>query len=73
MFRGTMNTETQTTERLTFDLWPEVGQMLGLSRPSTYAAAKRGEIPTLRIGGRILVPRAALKRLLTAADQPKGE
>jgi excisionase family DNA binding protein len=64
-----MNNEAQNTERLTFDLWPEVGHMLGLSRPSTYSAAKRGEIPTLRIGGRILVPRAALKRLLDRSDQ----
>jgi excisionase family DNA binding protein len=64
-----MSTETQSTERLTFDLWPDVGRMLGLSRPSTYSAAKRGEIPTLRIGNRILVPRAALKRLLDPSDQ----
>lgn len=52
------------TERRTFDLWPAAGRMLGLSRSATYAAAKRGDIPTLRIGGRILVPIAALERLI---------
>jgi excisionase family DNA binding protein len=65
-----MITETQNTaERRTLDLWPDVGRMLGLSRPSTYAAAKNGQIPTIRIGGRILVPRAALERLLDCGAQ----
>ena len=64
-----MITETQNpAERRTLDLWPDVGRMLGLSRPSTYAAAKNGQIPTIRIGGRILVPRAALERLLDGAS-----
>jgi excisionase family DNA binding protein len=58
---------TQTTERLTLNLWPDVGRMLGLSRQSVYAAARKGDIPTIRIGGRIFVPRAALMRLLENA------
>jgi excisionase family DNA binding protein len=64
-----VNTEAQNPERRTLDLWPDVGRILGLSRPSTYAAAKNGQIPTIRIGGRILVPRAALERLLDGATQ----
>lgn len=43
---------------------PQVAKLLGLGRNSAYAAAKRGEIPTIVIGRRILVPVAALKRLL---------
>ena len=42
----------------------EAGALLGLSRGSAYAAAARGEIPTIRIGRRLLVPTAALRRLL---------
>lgn len=42
----------------------EVAPILGISRASAYAAANSGEIPTLRIGRRILVPTAALRRLL---------
>jgi hypothetical protein len=54
-----------TMERQTLNLWPETGMILGLGRRnSTYAAAVRGEIPTIRIGGRLLVPKAALERLL---------
>lgn len=33
---------------------PELGKrLLGLGRQSSYAAAKRGEIPTIRIGGKL--------------------
>lgn len=46
------------------DLWPDTGHMLGLGRNATYDAAARGEIPTIRIGRRLLVPRAALERML---------
>lgn len=50
------------------NLWPTTGRLLGLSRQSTYDAATRGDIPTIRIGRRILVPTAALARLLCIDD-----
>ena len=37
----------------------------GIGRNQAYEAARRGEIPTIRIGKRILVPVAALDRLLS--------
>jgi excisionase family DNA binding protein len=43
----------------------EVGQILGVSRAAAYRAAQRGEIPTLRVGRRLLVPRTALLSMLT--------
>jgi hypothetical protein len=36
---------------------PEAGAMIGLSRNSSYEAAKRGEIPTLEFGALKIVPR----------------
>ena len=51
-------------ERMTVPVWPDAGQMLGLGRNATYDAVVRGEIPVLRIGRRILVPRKALERLV---------
>lgn len=42
----------------------EAGAILGISRGSAYAAAKNGTLPTLRIGKRLVVPTAALRRLL---------
>jgi hypothetical protein len=35
---------------------PEAGKDLGLGTSSSYAAAQRGEIPTIRIGRKLLVP-----------------
>lgn len=48
----------------------EAGALLRLSRGSAYAAARRGEIPTLRIGRRLLVPRARLTELLAVGPMP---
>lgn len=45
----------------------DAAQELGISRNSAYIAAKRGEIPTIKIGRLLLVPRAALDRMLTGA------
>jgi excisionase family DNA binding protein len=42
----------------------EVAEWLGISRNSVYEAVHRGEIPSLRLGRRIVVPRAALERML---------
>lgn len=53
-------------DRLTLAV-EEAAAALGISRASGYEAARRGEIPCIRIGRRILVPRIALDRLLAAA------
>jgi excisionase family DNA binding protein len=42
----------------------EAAQILGIGRNQGYAAAHAGDIPTIRIGQRLLVPRDALHRLL---------
>jgi excisionase family DNA binding protein len=42
------------------------GRILGISRGSAYRAAARGELPTLRLGRRLLVPTARLLALLGA-------
>lgn len=49
-------------------VWPDAGRILGLSRQSAYDAATRGDIPTIRIGRRLLVPTAALRRMLQLDD-----
>jgi excisionase family DNA binding protein len=60
---------TAPAERLTFTI-DEVAATLGISRSSAYECAKRGEIPTVRFGRRIVVPRRAVLALLgeTAAE-----
>jgi excisionase family DNA binding protein len=46
----------------------EAGRLLGIGRSAAYAAARCGQIPTLKIGGLIRVPARALERMLDAAD-----
>jgi excisionase family DNA binding protein len=51
---------------------PEAAQLLGVSRMTAYAAVRDGAIPSLRIGRRLLVPRAALERLLDRAGSDEA-
>ena len=47
---------------------PRAGKLFfGLGRNGSYEAAKRGDIPTIRIGRKLRVPIAALERMLDAA------
>jgi len=43
---------------------PEAGRLLGLSRNGSYAAAKRGDFPTIRVGRLLLVPKGPFHRLI---------
>ena len=51
------------TEPLVYSV-PEAGRLLGLSRNAAYEAAKRGDIPTLRIGRLLLVPKGPFHRMV---------
>jgi excisionase family DNA binding protein len=42
----------------------EVYPWLGISRGAAYEAARRGELPVIRIGRRLLVPTAELRKML---------
>lgn len=43
---------------------PEAAKLLGISRNAAYEGVKRKEIPSVKIGARIVVPKAALDRML---------
>lgn len=45
----------------------EAGRLLGYSRNTAYEAAKTGELPVIRLGRKIRVPKVALQRLLDGA------
>lgn len=51
------------TEQLT-ETVDRVAALLGIARATAYRAVRTGEIPSVRIGRRLLVPREALARLL---------
>ncbi len=46
----------------------EAAKILGISRSLAYAGVMRGEIPSIKIGKRLLVPKAAFEQLLTAGS-----
>lgn len=48
----------------------EAARALGIGRGSAYEAVRRGDIPSIRVGRRLVVPRAALDRLLAAERPP---
>lgn len=54
---------TDTTLSATMKV-EEAGRILGIGRNAAYEGVRRGEIPSLKIGGRILVPRRRLMALI---------
>lgn len=51
------------SERLVLTV-PEAAGVLGISRAHAYELVARRELPSVRLGRRILVPRRALERLI---------
>lgn len=50
----------------------EVRTRLRMSRNAVYEAIARKEIPSLRFGRRIVIPRAAFEQLLASAGPTRG-
>jgi excisionase family DNA binding protein len=63
--------QRRATNRDTYTI-PEAGRRLGIGRNQALGPAKRGEIPTIKIGKRILVPRSAFDRLLDGTEVPRS-
>lgn len=50
----------------------QAAEVLGISRGLAYRAASRGEIPAVKIGGRLLVPSAQLQAMLRVEPRESG-
>ena len=61
-----MNTSTTDAGRLNYSV-PELARRLDLGTESVYEAIKRNEIPHLRIGRRIILPKSAIDEWLKSA------
>jgi len=55
-------------DRLVFTV-TEVAELLGVSRAFAYELAARGELPALRLGRRVVVPKAALLAFVSMAAE----
>ena len=60
---NTARGEKPMEERMTITV-TEAARILGISRGLAYQKSRTGEIPTIKVGRRLLVSRVALKRLL---------
>ena len=58
--------------RLTYTV-PEVAELLGISRSSAYECVRRGEIPALTLGRRVVIAKTAIDALLGSATNGPGE
>ena len=59
------------TERITLSVM-EAAVLLGVSRNSLYEAVRRGEVPHLRIGRRIVISRRQLENLVDGLVENAG-
>lgn len=68
-----MNMLAEVRGRATIPVWAESGpcaaRLLGIGRSAAYAAARTGELPSIRLGSRVLVPVPALLALLGDAGE----
>jgi excisionase family DNA binding protein len=55
--------EPQLQSRLTISV-PEAGRRLGIGRNHAYECARRGELPVIRLGNKLVVPLAAFEAML---------
>ena len=55
--------DTDMKGRQTYTV-PEAAELLGIGRAAAYLAAKRGDIPAIFIGKRVIVPKGPLKDMI---------
>lgn len=74
--RGALTTLAEVRDLGTIPVWhqtrPNAAAVLGVSRTTIYAMAKSGDLPTLRLGARLVVPVPALRRMLGDLESPSN-
>ncbi len=66
-----MMSDNETGEKLVYTV-PEAGKLLGISRATAYSLAHQGQIPVIRLGKRLVVPKCGLERMLNETrNQPQ--
>jgi len=60
------------SDRLVYSV-PEAGRLLGLGRNAAYEAARRGDIPTIRMGRLLRVPKGPFHKLVGVEPSPRAD
>ena len=50
----------------------EAGELLGISRGLAYELVRRGELPHIRLGRRLVVPVRPLMAMIDGEEEPAG-
>jgi excisionase family DNA binding protein len=58
-----IDSDVNRAESLTLTI-PETAQLLGISVSKTYEAARLGQLPTIKVGTRVLVSRRRLQEFI---------
>lgn len=67
-----MRKKSDEGEGLTFSI-PYAGKLAGIGKNASYAAARRGEIPVIRLGSKLRVPAARWNRVLAEGTDPDAK
>lgn len=70
---STAQTSLDSIRHLAVVTIPEAGAVLGLSKSAAYRAAEAGQLPTLRLGRRLMVPVPKLLMMLGLDPYPATE
>lgn len=50
----------------------EAARLLGIGRTLAYRCVQTGELPSITLGGRILIPRMALEQIIEGAGRDQA-
>lgn len=64
---GGAKTPSRDTGSLTLTI-PQAAALLGISTSAAYEFARKGEIPTFKLGARVLVSRKRLEEMVDGGD-----
>jgi len=64
------DTVSKVDERLTLLTVEQARPSVPISRGLFYEGLRKGEIPSIRVGGRILIPRARFEAWLAGEEKP---
>lgn len=70
--RGLSRSQHTNDNRLCYTV-PEAAELLGFSRNFGYELARTGQIPILRFGKRMLVPKVAFDKMLGVSPENEAE
>ena len=62
--------ESSSLPRAAVNVWPELGQMIGVGKNAAYQLANSDRIRVIRLGRRILVPMSAIDTFLADGPRP---